>query len=170
MDDRARVEVERLLAEPFVVLGVEPVVASTAARTEAALAQRRVEEQLAAGSAAPGLAAFRTEAYRAAAVSFGDLWATSLVARAEELTAEAARRRSDWIGARDAWRSAWWIRRATGAPGGAQRDAVMALLYGVTGRWSEAKERLSEAVSRLEPSEQRRFATLWQLLSPVDPS
>jgi len=125
--------------------------------------QDEAEGLLSEGHRAPVLSLLRTEAYRLASCSWEDPWAYGLVAWCEEAVAEDHRllllhtRPTDpfgesWRPAWSAWRTAWWIRRAQGAPSPVlcHGDRVMGLLHARVERWADARTRLGEALDRGE--------------------
>lgn len=160
--------VQRRLSVPLLPLEPWPGTASTPQRQRVLDAEHAVLVDLVAGRPPVAAERLRFEAYAHGAVSFGDRWATSRVARAEELLAEAARQRDDLDAAWLAWRTSWWIRRSLKSPGQPARDRVMGLLHLATGREELAKERLREAQSRSSGGLAADVSALLRLLSSGD--
>lgn len=156
------------LQGPLLPLEPWPGTASTQARQRVLDAEGDVLRDLRAGRVPQAAERLRFEAYAHGAVSFGDRWATTRVARAEELLAEAARQREDWTGAWLAWRTSWWIRRSLGSPGQPARERVMGLLHLATGRIPLAEERLREAQTGSSGELARDVSAVLRLLSSSD--
>jgi hypothetical protein len=156
------------LQRPLLPLEPWAGTASTAARQRVLEAEASVLADLREGRRPVDAERLRFEAYAHGSTSFGDRWATTRVARAEELLAEAARQRGRLQDAWLAWRTSWWIRRSLGSPGQPERDRVMALLHLATGRLDSARERLEDARDGLIGEMTEEVSTLWRLLSSHD--
>ena len=159
---------ERRLAEPLLPLEPWPGTPTDDARRRVLEAEASVLADLCAGRAPAAAERLRFEAYAHGAVSFGDRWATSRVARAEELLAEAARQRRDLEAAWLSWRTTWWIRHALKAPGQPRRDLTMGLLDLATGRVDLAREHLSSAHTAAAGELAAEVSGLLRLLSSGD--